>query len=50
MGEKSRSNWYFGDSETKCDRCVHQKSKVCDNCQCWNKFEEKGNKRFMKGE
>ena len=28
MGEKSRSNWYFGDSESKCDRCKYQHSKV----------------------
>lgn len=41
MGEKSRGNWYFGDSESKCDRCEYKNSKICDNCQCWNKFKEK---------
>ena len=44
MGEKSRGNWYFGDSEIKCDHCEHQNTKVCDDCQCWNKFKKKDNK------
>lgn len=45
MGEKSRDNWYFGDSESKCDRCKHQDSKICNNCQSWNKFKGKEEKK-----
>jgi len=41
MSYKSRSNWYFGDSESKCDRCIHQNTKMCDDCRSWNKFKEK---------
>ena len=44
MGNKSRENWYFGNKESKCDRCKHKDTEVCCFCQCWNKYEEKEDK------
>lgn len=37
---KSKTCWYMGDKESKCDRCDN-KSVLCDNCRGWDKFEEK---------
>ena len=38
---KRFSVYMAGDEKTKCERCVHNKTSVCDGCTWWKNYREK---------